>query len=302
VGGAGVGRAVFDPPTAAASSTLTITPRWFGQDAFGTMLSAVWVRPGPVYAGVGTLTVDMSDGQAQPGLALALTSSLDTRAHTVQADFGGYDASRAFVRLSSFVAGTARIEGIHPGNGPDLGAFVVTGTSGTLATTIPAGNTVLVLDADELFGGSAADDTKALVLAPAAAGNTTTFTLPGTPVLSDVTITGDYRSEPTTFSWAAVAGADAIIVDLPTSVRAVLPGDATSYVTDLALARSTNPDDCNGQFHVSAVFLTGYGADADADGTGRHVPRESADFGEGPGHLAGRSTAIIYSWHYYACS
>jgi hypothetical protein len=302
VGGLGVGAAVFVPPSGAASSTFGITPRWFGADTSSTTLSAVWVRPGPVYAAAGSLALDLTHGQPQTGLALALDASLPSRAHTIQAELGGYDPTRAFLALFAFDVGNARIEGIHPGIGPDLGAFATSGTTGTLATTIPAGNSVLVLDADEVFGGSAATDTKALVLASAAAGGITTFTLPATPLLDDVTLTGDYRAEPATFSWAAVAGADAIIVDLPTSVRAVLPGDTTSYVTDLALARSSAPDDCIGQFHISAVFLAGYDADADADGTGRHVPRESADFAEGAGHLAGRTTAIVYSWHYYACS
>jgi len=62
---------------------------------------------------------------------------------------------------------------------------------------------VLVLDADELSGGGGAD-TKALLLAPAAVGSTTTFTLPATPVLNDVTLTGDYRTEPATFSSTAI--------------------------------------------------------------------------------------------------
>jgi hypothetical protein len=301
VGGLGLGRATFDPVSAAAASDFTFTPRWFGQDTFGATLEAVWVRPGLLFAAAGSLPFNAESGVPQAGLTLPLGAGLATRAHTVQAEIGGYDAGRAFVALSAFDTNTGRIENLHPGNSPDLGAFVITGTSGTLATTIPAGNTVLVLDVDDPFGGGATD-TKALALAPAAAGSTTFFTMPATPLLEDVTLMGDYRAEPATFSWAAVAGADAIIIDLPSSVRAVLPGDATSYTTDLALARSVAPDDCVGEFHVSAVFLEGYDADADADGSGRHVPRESSDFGEGPGHLAGRDTAVVYSWHFYACS
>jgi hypothetical protein len=299
VGGKGLEPALVSSPTDTAGSAFSFEPHWTGDSTFTGPIHAVLVRPGPVFAAVGSLDVTAPHGGLIPNLNIPLTGTLPTRAHTIRFARGAYENENA-LNVLSFDVGDGHFDALPVDDLPALGTLNFVDQTASLTATIPSGDTVL-----SAFGSSSPvslTSLLALQLAPAATQGDTVFTFPSTAPFADTNETfDDSGSGASTFTWSAIAGADAIIVDLPGSVRAVLPGNATSYSTSTVVARGVVPSTCNGAYRISAVFLDGYDADQDADGSGRSVPREPRDFGDGAGRLLGVQSARVYTWLFYNC-
>jgi hypothetical protein len=301
IGGRGVGPASITAPSGATTSTFSFAPRWTGSTGFPGPIQAVWVRPGPVYVAAGSLEVSATHGAVLTGLTIPLsTSAIATREHTVRVSPGAY-SDFTQINLLSFDLGAGRIDALHPGDIFEPGTLVSQPDQSVLVTTtLPEGDSVLAA-ASRISGGSSTG-LDALAVAPAAAGIQTELAFPATAPFSDLLPAFfDTQNDVVTFSWGAIDGADAIVVDFGGSVRAVLPGDATSYSTATVFTRGTPPSTCLGTFHISAVDLDGYGPDADADGSALGVPREFSEFGSGAGRLLGQRDARVYSWWFNDC-
>ncbi len=300
VGGKALDLAYADRATDVAAAAFEFRPGWMGASTYEGPLHAVLVRPGPVFAAVGSLDLTAPSGAALVTLSIPLTDTLTTRSHTIHFNRGGYDAGNGLNTLS-FDVGDGHIDALPVASLPALGALTFDeNQAASLTTTIPSGDTVLTA-----FGRADPGSfvtLHAYHLTPAATLGDTVVAVPGSALLADAQETLDDSGDgSSTFTWGAIPGADAIIVDLGEAVRAVLPGDATSYSTKTVVARGLVPHTCPNSYTITVVFLDGFDPDGDADGSARKVPTEATEFDTGAGRLLGVQKARVYTWQFWNC-
>jgi hypothetical protein len=301
IGGKGLDPAVVMRPSATTSSDFSAFPSWIGESTYDGPLVAVYVQSGPVYSAFGSIDLIAPNGGELVTLSIPLTQTLPTRTHTIRVERGAYSTVET-LNLFSFDVVDGHLDALPASSLPALGTLTFDAEQkASLTTTIPAGDTVLAASAYAVSDGSFVTLTS-LIVEPAATQADTVFSFPATAPFADLTQTVRDEAEPaTTFSWGAILGADAIILDLSNRVRAVLPGTATSYDTSVVNARVGTVGSCPNGYSIQAVFLDGYDPDTDADGTGRDVPREAFELEDGAGHLIGRQNARVYSWRFNNC-
>jgi hypothetical protein len=250
---------------------------WSGSAPLTTKLYGFYFHPGPTptYISAGlTEEATFVNGMMYSGLAIDVDTAVPQEDHRITIDFGSLPAATpAEVALWAL-----SFEGERIGLGSAFGRNLLHSVAGHTGapvevdtTAVTAGTTWSVQFGDPF-------EPAVHIVMPAAAGGTTAVAVDATRFVSSfepATRPADLTTVPV-LRWAAVAGANALEITLTgdglayTAYRAVIPADHTELdlntLWELAGPLSASRDYT---WSVRAIYLPGFDADADADGTGR---------------------------------